>query len=220
MKQQWKGFVSGLLLATMVFGLGVPALAASVKQLNAAYSDIKITLDGKGITPTDANGNTVEPFAVDGTTYLPVRAVANALGLGVEWDGATQTVKLTSNPGDQSQSGNSAVANALVLTGQWKQVNSNSKDSWQSAIITADTIEVYWVSDGGETTSLYWAGTYVAPTVAEGPYTWTSVNDKEKTDVAMLASGDDTKVFTYKNGQLSYSVSALGTTTTVKLEKQ
>jgi hypothetical protein len=31
---------------------------------------------------------------VDGTTYLPVRAVASALGLAVEWDGETNTVRL------------------------------------------------------------------------------------------------------------------------------
>lgn len=95
MKGQWKGFVSGLAVATLVFGLGAPAFAATVRQLNASYSGIKITMDGKEIVPTDASGAVVEPFAVDGTIYLPVRAVANALGLGVQWEGATQTVKLS-----------------------------------------------------------------------------------------------------------------------------
>lgn len=36
----------------------------------------------------------MEPFILDGTTYLPVRAVAGALGLGVGWDDATSTVTL------------------------------------------------------------------------------------------------------------------------------
>lgn len=105
------------------------------------------------------------------------------------------------------------------LTGEWKQTNSKSEDSWQAANITADTIEVYWVTDGGETSALYWAGTYVAPTTADEPYSWESINDKEKTGMALLASGDDTKKFTYEKGEISYSVSALGTTTTVKLGK-
>ena len=50
----------------------------------------------------DANGNYVEPFIIDGTTYLPVRGIASALGLNVGWDGATKTVLLTtpeSTPG-------------------------------------------------------------------------------------------------------------------------
>lgn len=105
------------------------------------------------------------------------------------------------------------------LTGEWKQVNSNSDTSWQSATISADTIEIYWISDNGNTTALYWAGTYTAPQTGGELYTWESANDHAKTDLALLASGDDTKTFTYQNGQLCYSVSALGVTTTVKLEK-
>lgn len=96
MRRQWKGFISGILVTVIVLGLGASALAATARQLNATYSGIQITLDGKTITPKDANGAVVEPFAVDGTTYLPVRAVADALGLGVEWDGERNTVVLTS----------------------------------------------------------------------------------------------------------------------------
>lgn len=106
------------------------------------------------------------------------------------------------------------------LTGEWKQANSNSEESWQSANIEGETITIYWVSDRGDTKSLYWAGTYVAPTTPGEPYSWDSVNDHSQTDTALLASGDDVKTMTYENGQLSYSASALGTTTTVRLEKQ
>ena len=66
--------------------------------------------------------------------------------------------------------------------------------------------------------SLYWAGTYVAPQYSDEPYTWDSENDKEKTDSALLASGADTKTFTYENNQISYEASAMGSTQTVKLE--
>ena len=55
-------------------------------------------LNGKEIVPTDANGNVVEPFTIDGTTYLPVRGIASALGMNVGWDGETNTVSLD-NPG-------------------------------------------------------------------------------------------------------------------------
>lgn len=62
------------------------------------YNNIKVMLNGKEITPTDANGNAVEPFIIEGTTYLPVRGVASALGMNVGWDSATNTVTLD-NPG-------------------------------------------------------------------------------------------------------------------------
>lgn len=105
------------------------------------------------------------------------------------------------------------------LSGNWKQSNSDSEDAWQAATIEGGTITISWITDSGETESLYWAGTFVAPTEAVDEYTWTSENDKDKTDMALLASGDDTKEFTYKDGVISYKVSALGTTTTVKLKK-
>lgn len=106
------------------------------------------------------------------------------------------------------------------LTGEWKQKNSKSDDSYQAATINGDTIEIYWISDNGDTKSLYWAGSFVAPTTADEPYSWTSENDHSKTEKALLASNDDTKNIKYQNGVLSYEASALGTTTTVKLEKQ
>lgn len=106
------------------------------------------------------------------------------------------------------------------LTGEWKQTNSKSSDAYQAATINNDTIEIYWVSDNGDTKSLYWAGSFASPTTADEPYTWDSENDHSKTENAMLASSDDTKTMTYQDGVLSYEVSALGTTTKVKLEKQ
>lgn len=104
-----------------------------------------------------------------------------------------------------------------VLTGTWKQNNSESNDSYQEATITDSTIEVYWVSD--DTKALYWAGSFVAPTTAYEPYTWDSANDTEKTSSALLASGDATKTFTYKDGTLSYEVTAMGVTKTVTMTK-
>ena len=49
------------------------------------YNNIKVMINGKEVTPTDANGNAVEPFIIEGTTYLPVRGVASALGMNVGW---------------------------------------------------------------------------------------------------------------------------------------
>ena len=85
--------VAFLLVLVLVLGISVFATNGS-KTAELFYRDIKISLNGKEITPKDANGNTVEPFIIDGTTYLPVRGVAGALGLDVEWDGSTNTVIL------------------------------------------------------------------------------------------------------------------------------
>lgn len=102
------------------------------------------------------------------------------------------------------------------LTGVWTQVDAG--DSYQQATIQGDTIEINWIGTDG-TSALYWAGSFAAPTTADEPYTWTSTNDTSKTSGALMASSDETKDFTYEDGTISYSVSMMGVTTTVQLEK-
>lgn len=121
------------------------------------------------------------------------------------------------NTSDQSVSGEKEPEEPTDLTGTWQSEENDG--SYQEAVISDDRIEINWVSDGGDTKSIYWIGTYEAPTEAVDEYPWTSERNKEETDTALLASTDDTKEFTYKDGVISYEASALGTTTTVKLSK-
>ena len=97
MKKRLQGLLMGIIIGALLTSSFVFA-----KQITTTaqlfYNDIKITLNGKNIEPKDANGALVEPFAIDGTTYLPLRAIANALGLTVGWDGNTSTVILTTTP--------------------------------------------------------------------------------------------------------------------------
>ncbi len=72
------------------------------------YRDIKIVMDGTLIIPRDANGEVVDPFILNGTTYLPLRAVAGALGLGIQWDGPTSTITLTSGAAKAANYGESS----------------------------------------------------------------------------------------------------------------
>lgn len=108
------------------------------------------------------------------------------------------------------------------LSGEWKQANSNSEDSYQAAYISDGAMEVYWIVNEGsddEAIALYWAGTFTPPENADEPYAWESANDKSRTESALMASGDDTKTFTYENGKISYSVSIQGQTADVELAK-
>ena len=88
----------GLLIGATVFG-GTATLASNRDTtMNISYRDIKIVVDGVEFTPKDVNGVYVEPFVSNGTTYLPVRAVATALGKEVGWDGDTATVYIGQQP--------------------------------------------------------------------------------------------------------------------------
>lgn len=95
-QNNWKSFAAGMLTMAMILALGIPALAAGNLQTlkDVAVGGIRIVIDGQELHPTDVNGNPVDPMAYNGTTYLPIRAVANALGKAVSWDGPTRTVYL------------------------------------------------------------------------------------------------------------------------------
>lgn len=57
-----------------------------------AEDNVTVILDGEVIDCRNAAGVEVPPILVNGTTYLPVRAIANALNLDVQWDDATKSV--------------------------------------------------------------------------------------------------------------------------------
>ena len=97
-------FFAGALTMLLVMSLVVGASAYSGKVTKElTYNNISVTLDGKKLDLRDVQGNSVEPFIFDGTNYLPVRAISEALGLDVEWDGSTNTVVLRTQAAMQTE---------------------------------------------------------------------------------------------------------------------
>ncbi len=94
MKERFQGIVIGVLICTML--LCVSFAKQGSEMVERFFADIKVVLDGTELALEDASGNEVEPFIIDGTTYLPIRAISNALELNVAWDAQTQTVVLKS----------------------------------------------------------------------------------------------------------------------------
>jgi hypothetical protein len=92
MKKRWI-----MLLATVMlfaFTAGVVA-APAVQTITASLAnDFKFTLNGEAWTPKDADGSTMAPIVYNDRTYLPARAIAEALGITVGWDAETRTVIL------------------------------------------------------------------------------------------------------------------------------
>lgn len=103
MKDKLKGIVLGIVIGVMLVPTAFAAIGTVTKDLS--YDDIKISLNGKIIEPKDANGNKIEPFIIEGTTYLPVRAVGDALGLNVEWEATSKTVLLMDSSKSVSTTG-------------------------------------------------------------------------------------------------------------------
>lgn len=85
MKKQLRGFLSGVFITTLLFILCLSASALSGST--AIFVDpINIQVNGEIFQPKDAAGNAVPVFAYNGTTYAPLRALAEAYGLEVGYN--------------------------------------------------------------------------------------------------------------------------------------
>lgn len=92
MKKKWILMLAVVML--FAFTAGVVA-APDVQQITAKLAtDFKITLNGNAWAPKDADGSDLYPLVYKNRTYLPVRAVAEALNVKVDWDAKTSTVIL------------------------------------------------------------------------------------------------------------------------------
>ena len=162
MKGSIKIFVSGVLVTLVFISLIGTAFATKGKlTVDLDYNDIRVTLDGQEVPLVDANGNPVEPFTINGTTYLPVRAVANALGLDVGWDQESFTVVLnTKDTRPQRDGFNDAtnqsvkvgsytfsIPNYLIQTGEYDY---EYEDNESAAVLLLDSVK----PDGWEEISL------------------------------------------------------------------
>ncbi|MEG1577405.1 MAG: stalk domain-containing protein [Oscillospiraceae bacterium] len=99
MKKQNR-IISILLSLTLVASLALPATAALIRRTIEVDGGLKVYSEDSAVKTVDANGKAVDVFASEGTTYLPVRAVGDALGQNVGWDSTTNTVYLSENTAD------------------------------------------------------------------------------------------------------------------------
>ena len=125
----------------------------------------------------------------------------------------------SSNTDSKIESTESVTSEKINLEGNWKQTNISPEEDYQIATINNGTIEIKVVNKKDNTTSTYWSGTYVAPELKNGVYTWVSENNISKNETPLVASSQNSKTFYYANEVISYESGYLGTEKTVKLER-
>ena len=117
-----KGFVVGFVAATMVMGsCAVYAAGGNLSISAMLMNSYTMKLNGNDFVAKSSSGAVMAPISYNGSTYLPVRALAEALKVPVDWDANTQTVWI----GGRKE--------AVQIR------EANQFDSWYSAIITTDT---------------------------------------------------------------------------------
>jgi len=111
------------LVLVLVFAVGFGTAIATTgdSQITATLSrTITVAFNGEAQEFRDVNNNQVFPIVYQGTTYLPVRAVADLFGVPVDWDNATRTVLLGDAPGGAVPPAPPAPATGSLLdAGTW-----------------------------------------------------------------------------------------------------
>ena len=87
-----------LLAVGAACALAVTSFAAGNMISISVDPSVKILVNGAEFKPKDANGNDVMTFIYNGTTYAPLRALAEAYGLEVGYD-AARNMAMVSEPG-------------------------------------------------------------------------------------------------------------------------
>ncbi|MDE6107546.1 MAG: FAD-binding protein [Oscillospiraceae bacterium] len=132
------------LVLTMV--LGTVAMAASGKTVTI-FPGVNITVNGDKVTPVDANGNAVETFIYNDTTYLPLRYLAELLGWNVNWDGDSNTAQLSTDqpvtiPGTTAKDG------TYTGTGTGKNGSVKVEVTFANGAITAVNVVEHQETEG------------------------------------------------------------------------
>ncbi|KRF10745.1 peptidylprolyl isomerase [Paenibacillus sp. Soil787] len=90
MKDKVKGLIVGLTIGSVLSGT---AAFATNSQIEVAFRSLKYMFDGVEKAPSEAKG-----FIYEGSTYVPLRFVSEALGKKVEWDEENETIWIGNNP--------------------------------------------------------------------------------------------------------------------------
>lgn len=145
-------------------------------------------------------------------------AIAVAIVAALSMTACSQEAQQVSEaPGAESAQ---KAVETVSLDGTWREASSSGQ--YQEAVVEGNSIVIFWVGADGAR-SVYWQGTAPDPTETEGHFAWTSVSTLDTSrstgHAYLMASTDSEKRIEYDHGQLSYEVSALGTTKTVRLDR-
>lgn len=94
MKRKYGKLAIFIAVAILTLSIASTGFAAdTIVNLKAYYRNIKIFKNGTQTYMTS------QPFIVDGTTYLPLRAIAELLDKDITWNGTTYSIGINDRPG-------------------------------------------------------------------------------------------------------------------------
>ncbi|MDF2717435.1 MAG: peptidylprolyl isomerase [Paenibacillus sp.] len=88
MKNRLQGLVMGLIIGVLLSVSAAQATGVGTQQIEVFFKDLIFKFDGVEKTPDQGS------FVYNGTTYVPIRFVSEALGLPVKYNGEKNTISI------------------------------------------------------------------------------------------------------------------------------
>jgi hypothetical protein len=107
---KYKQFIVGVIVGAMLFS--TITVFAGTQTIEAFFNNIKISIDGTVVDLKDVAGNPVEPLIYNGTTYAPIRAIAEAFGNEVKFNETTNIIEV-------AKAKEAKAVKILDITKQW-----------------------------------------------------------------------------------------------------
>jgi hypothetical protein len=92
MLKDFSKILIGMVLTVVIFFSMNTVSGNTIRQKIDVLMGVKIVVDDVVLNPKDAKGNPVGVFIYNGTTYLPARAVSEAIGKPISYEGKEYTV--------------------------------------------------------------------------------------------------------------------------------
>ncbi|WP_051217600.1 stalk domain-containing protein [Paenibacillus assamensis] len=93
-------FIATMVSVSLMSGAVAVVASNGMEKISAFLNHkVQFKVDGNEWTPKSDNGSKLAPVVYKGTTYLPARAVGEAVGAEVKWNGTTQTITIHTGKG-------------------------------------------------------------------------------------------------------------------------
>ncbi|MHC1694874.1 MAG: stalk domain-containing protein [Eubacteriales bacterium] len=141
-----KKLISAIVLFAVILS-GTALATTSSKQINVEYG-ISVTVNGDVLVPKDVNGKVVDPFVYDGTTYVPVRAISDALGASVGYDAETNSAAITGKKDQINHAGEvKDCVEKIKIVNEYENMSYEFMMNFQNLFILVGYYETIPVSD-------------------------------------------------------------------------
>ncbi len=118
--------------------------AVILSGISCAASSVNIKIDGELFVPKNALGEVVEPFIENGSTYLPVRAMGDAVGKQVAFDAENYAVYIGKEPSEEDKRRDpfAIIGNNVYYQDEMYHISENFGDGLEGGVVVEKLIQI------------------------------------------------------------------------------